>query len=114
MRLLDLAAVVWELQETLQLSDEEIAWVVGVEGRTIGRWRHNQSIPHGKNREVLEALQDLVRRLDEVFMDREGARQWLNTASRYLGELSPREALLARRVDRVIGALEGMTSGVYI
>lgn len=114
MRLLDLAAIVRELQETLQLSDEELAWVVGVEGRTIERWHHNQSIPHGKNREALEALQDVARRLDETFVDREGTQQWLNTPSRYLGELTPRDAVLARRLDRVIGALEGITSSVYI
>lgn len=114
MRLLDLASIVHELQENLQLNDDEFAWVVGVEERTIGRWHHNQSIPQGKNRELLEALQDVVRRLDETFVDPEGASQWLNTASRYLGDLTPRDALLARRVDRVIGALEGIASGVYI
>lgn len=114
MHLLDLAVIVRELQETLELSDEEFAWVVGVEGRTIDRWHKNQSIPHGKNREALEALQDVVRRLDETFVDRDGARQWFNTPSRYLGELTPRDAVLARRVDRVIGALEGIASGVYI
>jgi len=114
MHLLDLAAIVRELQENLQLSDEELAWVVGVEGRTIDRWHHNRNSPHGKNREVLEALQDVVRRLDETFVDQEGGRQWLNAPSRYLAQLTPRDALLARRIDRVIGALEGIASGVYI
>lgn len=35
MRLLDLALIVRELQETLQMSDEELARVVGVAERTI-------------------------------------------------------------------------------
>lgn len=114
MHLLDLAAIIRELQQSLRLSDEELAWVVGVEGRTIDRWHHNRSIPHGKNREALEALQDVVRRVEEAFVDQEGASQWLNTPSRYLGQLTPRDALLARRIDRVIGALEAIASGVYI
>lgn len=114
MQLLDLAAIVHELQESLQLTDEEFAWVVDVEGRTVDRWHDNRNIPHGKNRAALEALQDVVRRLHDTFVDQEGAREWLNTPSRYLGELTPRDALLARRIDRVIGALEGIASGVYI
>ena len=114
MHLLDLAAIVRALQEKLQLTDEQLAWVVGVEGRTINRWRHKRNFPHGKNREALEALQDVVRRLDESFVDREGSRQWLNTPSRYLGQFTPRDALLARRIDRVVGALEGIASGVYL
>ena len=114
MHLLDLASIVRELQENLQLNDEQLAWVVGVEGRTIDRWHHNRNFPHGKNREALEALQDVVRRLDETFVDQEGARQWLKAPGRYLGQFTPREALLAHRIDRVIGALEGIASGVYI
>jgi hypothetical protein len=114
MQLIDLSTILRGVQEALQLNDEDLAWIVGVEGRTIDRWNANQSFPQGKNREILEALQDVVRRLRETFVDNEAAQEWLRSPSRYLGDLTPRDALLARRIDRVIGALEAIASGVYL
>ncbi|MHB1005347.1 MAG: MbcA/ParS/Xre antitoxin family protein [Chloroflexota bacterium] len=56
----------------------------------------------------------LRHRLLGTFTTAEAARAWLNAANRYLGGLTPADALRVGRLDRVEAALEALDSGVFI
>ena len=112
--LFDLKTVVDGLERDLAIPAEILASALGVDRRTIERWRANQSVPQGKTRERLSELLALRDRLLLVVGTQEAARQWLHAASRYLGDFTPAEALKAGRIDRVSADLDGLAGGIYL
>jgi hypothetical protein len=62
----------------------------------------------------LAGLLALDVRLRETFDSAEESREWLNAENRYLGGLTPAEAVRAGRVDRVEAALEAIDSGIFV
>jgi transcriptional regulator with XRE-family HTH domain len=103
-----------QLLSELGLSQNDLARALDTDPRTIGRWRAGRSYPQQAARRRLSALLDLQHRLAETFSSAEAARAWLHAESRYLGGLSPADALRAGRIDRVEAALEALDSGVFI
>jgi uncharacterized protein (DUF2384 family) len=67
---------------------------------------------HGRER--LHALEALTKALLEVFGSDERVQDWLTTENAYLGLLTPKEALIAGRIDRVDAALEALKSGAWV
>ena len=61
-------------------------------------------------------LSDVLGAADVVvdFTTPEAARAWLHGSSRYLGGLTPAEAIRVGRFDRVEAALEALDSGVFV
>lgn len=102
------------LEGGLGLSMGELAGALGASARTVERWRTGQTYPQHEARERLAELVALEGHLGETFVDPEAARGWLRSASPYLGGLTPFEALLAGRADRVRAALEALDSGVFV
>lgn len=112
--LLSCRPVVEGLQHDLGVSIDTIALALGVDRRTVERWRDDRSMPQGKTRERLSelvALRDLMLR---IFETPESSQGWLRAQSRYLGGFTPEEILKAGRPDRVRADLEGLASGVYL
>jgi hypothetical protein len=62
----------------------------------------------------LDDLAALVKRLDESFDSSDGAQGWLRSESGYFGGLTPMDALLRGRIDRVDAALEALDSGIFL
>jgi ribosome-binding protein aMBF1 (putative translation factor) len=114
MPVLDLHAALDALSENLGLSTDDLARVVGASGATVKRWRTGSHLPQGESRKRLNDLWDLKERLEGSFESAADVRSWLNARSRYLGDFTPREALLLGRVDRVNAALEALDSGVFL
>jgi transcriptional regulator with XRE-family HTH domain len=102
------------LEQQLGLSVETIASALGVDRRTVERWRANQSVPHGKTRARLAELVALGNRLQAMMGTSEAVQEWLRARSRYLGEFTPEEALKAGRLDRVSADLDGLAAGIYL
>ena len=102
------------LERDLGISIETIALALGVDRRTVERWRANQSVPQGKTRERLGELVALRDRLLRTCGTPEAAQEWLRASSRYLGGFTPEEALKAGRLDRVRADLDGLAAGVYL
>lgn len=102
------------LERDLGVSADTIARAVGVDRRTVDRWRANLSLPQGKSREQLAELVSLRDRLLNMCGSPEAAQEWLRASSRYLGGLTPEEVLLAGRLDRVRADLDGLAAGVYL
>ena len=112
--LFDLKAVVDGLEQDLGVPADILAAAVGVDRRTVERWRSNQTVPQGKTRERLGELLALRDRLLEAMGTREAVHGWLYAASRYLGDFTPAEALKAGRIDRVAADLDGLVGGIYL
>jgi transcriptional regulator with XRE-family HTH domain len=102
------------LERDLGLSIETIALALGVDRRTVERWRHDLSLPQGKTRERLGELVALRDQLLRMLGTPEAAREWLGASSRYLGGFTPTEALKAGRLDRVRADLDGLAAGIYL
>lgn len=95
-------------------SAREMADALGVTPRTIERWRTEGAHPQRETRRRLAELLDLNRYLLKTFGERAASRSWLEAPSRYLGGLSPTEAVRAGRFDRVEAALEALDSGIFL
>ena len=112
--ILNCGPLIEALGQDLGMSSETIALALGVDRRTVERWRANQSVPQGKTRHRLGQLLALRDQLLQMFPSREVAQEWLGTSSRYLGGFTPEEALKAGRLDRVRADLDGLAAGVYL
>ncbi len=102
------------LEAALQITDVQLAQVVGTDPRTVQRWRANETFPQRESRRQLDALANLVQRLSESFKTPEGIILWLNSETGYFGGLRPADALLCGRIDAVDAALEALDSGVFV
>ena len=49
-----------------------------------------------------------------TFEGRDAVRRWFRSESRYLGGMTPAEAVRVGRLDRVGAALEALDSGVFL
>jgi hypothetical protein len=103
-----------QLETELGLSSDDLARALGTNVRTILRWRVGQTFPQHAARNRLAALLALHRRLRDTFTTSDAARTWLHSSSRYLGGLTPAEAIRVGRFDRVEAAMEALDSGVFV
>jgi transcriptional regulator with XRE-family HTH domain len=102
------------LSRDLGFSTATLAQATGTSPRTVERWRSGETLPQRGARRQLAILLALDMRLRETFDSAEAIRAWLNAENRYLGGLTPTEAVRAGRIDRVEAALEALDSGVFI
>ena len=107
------ARLVEEIERDLGLSDQDAAQALGVDLRTLERWRSG-SYPQREMRHKLGALSMLSQRLCATFTTVEARRAWLREDNRYLGGLAPLDALRAGRFDRIEAALEALDSGIFL
>jgi putative toxin-antitoxin system antitoxin component (TIGR02293 family) len=107
-------AVIDRLESELDLNPNDIADALSVDRRTVERWRTGQTFPQHDARRRLADLWSLRGRLRSTFSSPEAASRWLHEPSRYLGGLTPMDALHAGRFDRVEAALDALDSGVFL
>lgn len=103
-----------QIMTALALSVDDLALVLQTDKKTVQRWLANESFPQPGNRARLEQLVALIERLDDTFVTREGAHEWLRSPIGYFGGLCPLDALLRGRVDRVDAALEALDAGIFV
>jgi putative toxin-antitoxin system antitoxin component (TIGR02293 family) len=99
---------------SLGLNYSEVSRVLGVDRRTLNRWRTGQSAPSLSHRERLEKLQVLRYLLENVFEDNSAALKWLHSAVPMLRGRSPIMVLLEGRIDDVVEVLAGIESGAFV
>lgn len=102
------------VEQTLHLSDDELAYVLSASSRTLHRWRTNMAYPQHEARERLAMLVALCERLIETFTTADAIRLWLSTNNRYLGGFTPTDAIRAGRFDRIDATLEALDSGIFV
>jgi uncharacterized protein (DUF2384 family) len=103
-----------ELESQLGLSSDDLARTLGVSRRTLERWRSGETYPQREARRRLVELSTYWERVRESFTSADAARGWLHEPSRYLGGLTPADALRAGRIDRAEGAMEVIDSGIFL
>ena len=102
------------LEVDLGLTAKDIVGALSVDPRTLDRWSNGETYPQRDARRRLVELLSLSQRLCEAFEGPEGAREWLHASSRYLGGITPAEALRSGRLDRVEATFEVLESGIFI
>jgi uncharacterized protein (DUF2384 family) len=102
------------LEEGMGLSEEELAQALGTSRRTLQRWRMGAAYPQQAARQRLGELLQLFERAADTFEGDEAPRQWFHSASRYMGGVTPAEAIRVGRLDRVAAALEAFDSGIFL
>jgi hypothetical protein len=102
------------LQQGLGLSDDELADALGASNRTFQRWRAGTAYPQQLARQRLAELLRLLQRASGTFEGPDAVRRWLHSESRFLGGLTPAEAIRVGRLDRAEATLEALDSGVFL
>lgn len=102
------------LESDLGLTTKDLQVILDTTPKNIGRWISEQAYPQHEARRRLAALLAIHRQLAETFTEMEGARDWLRCPSRYLGGMTPLEAIRAGRIDRAEAALGALDAGVYL
>lgn len=102
------------MEEGMGLSEDELAQALGTSRRTLQRWRMGTAYPQQAMRQRLSALLELQRRVQETFEGAEAPRRWFHSPSRYMGGVTPAEAIRVGRIDRVEAALEALHSGAFL
>jgi hypothetical protein len=105
---------VLRLEADLGLSPKDLTGSLSIDRRTLERWLNGDTYPQREARRRLVDLLALNSRLCEAFDGPVGAREWLHASSRYLGGITPAEALRSGRLDRVNAAFEVLESGIFI
>jgi len=102
------------LEKSLGVSEDELAQALVSNRRTLQRWRAGTAYPQQVARQRLAELLRLQQRVRETFQGRDAVRRWFHSESRYLGGMTPAEAIRVGRLDRVEAALEALDSGVFV
>jgi len=108
------ARAIQSLQDGLGFSDEELAAALGVTPRSLKSWRAGTTHPQQLARQRLTELLRLQQRVAETFEGAGAIREWLHRESRYLGGLTPADAIRVGRLDRAEAALEALDSGIAL
>lgn len=103
-----------EQWRALSVSDDARVQALSTDLRTLARWCAGETYPRHGSRQRLAALAALHTHLLDTFETSEAARAWLHAGSRYLGGLTPLDALRAGRLDRMEAALAALDSGVFV
>ncbi len=107
-------AMITEVMRVLGIDEETLALALGVNKRTIERWLNVGHRPQKEAEDQLNALMEVKKHLGDTFDNPEVIHRWMQRDSRYLGGMSPRDALRAGRIDRVRGALIALDEGTFI
>jgi len=102
------------LEKSLGISEDELAQALNSNRRTLQRWRAGTAYPQRQARQRLAQLLSLHERVRGAVKGRGAVRKWLHSESRYLGGMTPAEAMRAGRLDRVEAALEEFEAGASL
>lgn len=105
-----------KLVDDLGLQEKDLRAIFDADARTLDRWMRGEVVPQRAARARLNALGQLHERLGLIFTASEGSQAWLRTPSRYLGGMTPVQALRGGGdgIERADEALEALASGVYL
>lgn len=99
----------------LGLTWEEVGAMLGTTGRTVQRWRDQETVPTRGNEERLDAVDELRFWLRTVFADDPAAAQdWLRTRLLDLQGKTPLHAIKAGQVEKISEFLATFHSGAFI
>jgi len=100
--------------EALGLGYGELASALGVDRRTVLRYRQRRTVPTPRIRARLEKLRELRHLLAEVFAGPGEGLEWLYSPVELLRDRRPIDLVRHGELDEVVAVLSGIHSGAYI
>jgi putative toxin-antitoxin system antitoxin component (TIGR02293 family) len=100
------------LSETLGVTQQQLAGVLGISRSTLSRRRGDQLNPAESNR--LYQIKQLLNLAERAIGEPEDARRWLRTPNPQLGHVPLELAATAPGLDAVTRYLEQIADGVYL
>jgi uncharacterized protein (DUF2384 family) len=107
------AALKWAERE-LEMTDPEIGQALGVDRKTIHRWRKRESAPAPEHRKRMEKLTQLKWFLENSFRTIGQGKRWLHQPVPALRGRTPISVLIEGDIDAVLGVLGTHTSGAHV
>lgn len=95
------------------LAYTEVAEALGVDRRTLFRYRKKLSVPSQRVRVRLEKMREIGYLLDELFEEREEAMEWLYSPVPMLRGRRPVDLVRAGELEDVVSVLAGLHSGAH-
>jgi putative toxin-antitoxin system antitoxin component (TIGR02293 family) len=99
--------------ESLGLNYAELAAALGVDRRTLLRYRKLKSVPSARVRARMEKIREIEHLLNEVFEDQEAALEWLYTPAPILQKRRGIDLIRRGDLDEVRSVLAGLHSGAF-
>lgn len=108
-----IAARVRGLNDTAQLTQSEVAKIVGASPRTVARWAAGTAVPQPEARDRLLQLNYVANQLVEMLgLTPSEANVWIFEPNKSLGSDTPAERLTAGDFRSVLALIEGLADGV--
>lgn len=101
------------VHEALGLGYTDLALALGVDRRTVLRYRRRRTVPAPRVRARLEQLRELRHLLGEVFADFDDGLEWLYSPVNLLRDRRPIDLIRQGALDEVISVLAGLHSGAH-
>lgn len=101
------------IRESLELSNGDVAELIGTSPQTVSRWDTGASSPTTDRLRTLLTLSWVAEELSELYTPVE-ARVWLYHPHRRLGGHSPADMFEAGKTDEVRQLVDQMVSGAYV
>lgn len=108
-----LATKLQEITDTLALSQENVAWIVGATARSVSRWARHEAVPQRLSRQRLIELAYVAEAVGEV-MRPSDANLWLMSPNRLLAHDSPAERIRDGDFRAVLGLLDALADGIVV
>ncbi len=102
------------VERELELTDPEIGQALGVDRKTIYRWRKRESTPGPEQRKRMEKLTQLKWFLENAFRTPELGKRWLHQAVPALKGRTPISVLTEGDIGSVLGVLATHASGAHV
>jgi len=100
-----------QAREALGLNYVELAAALGVDRRTILRYRTNSSAPSPSVQARMEKMREISYLLKQVFAGRQAQTDWLYSPVPMLRDRRPIQLLRQGELDRVLSVLAGIYTG---
>jgi uncharacterized protein (DUF2384 family) len=109
------ASIIDWLHDELDLTYEEIGTLLGTSGRTVQRWRDQDTLPSRENARKIEKVDELRFWLTTVFGDdSKRMHVWLSKRLLDLRGRTPMEVIRRGELDRIIEFLATFHEGAFI
>jgi transcriptional regulator with XRE-family HTH domain len=108
-----LATKLHEINDTLALSQEDIATIVGSTARSVSRWASEEAVPQRLSRQRLIELAYVAEAVAGV-LKRSEANLWMLTPNRLLDHDSPAERIHEGDFRSVLALVEALADGVVV
>ena len=106
------ATLAW-VREALELTDTELGAALGVDRKTVRRWRDRRSAPSATHRRRMEKLNQLRYLVETSFRTPEAGQRWFHAPAPGLKGRTPLAVLTDGDLDAVVQLLGTMAAGAF-